>query len=143
MFVGNTAQDIMLELSQWSVEGEIDSDAEIDEDGIFYQEAESEIKSALIQGGFPVEPSTSTPIARQYIAAMHRKLTALLYLQAHRLNLLSDGSDQTRGQWGACRRKLDSIARGEPFGELKNRKSSSYSSFCGDAITGPSCYRSL
>ena len=125
-FCGNTKDDIYHEMSQWAVEGQGDfcDDETIAPGGCFYEEAATEIKSALIKGNFPPIIDSSTPIAYDYIAAIHRKMTALLYIQSRRLNLTVDGQDSTRGQWGAIRSKLMSISKGEPFGELKNPRGS-------------------
>jgi hypothetical protein len=125
-FCGNTKDDIYHEMSQWAVEGQgaFCDDDTIAPDGCFYEEAASEIKSALIKGNFPPTITDTTPIAYDYIAAIHRKMTALLYIQSRRLNITVDGMDSTRGQWAALRNKLSSISRGEPFGELKNPRGS-------------------
>lgn len=144
MFCDNTRDDIMREMAQWQVDGELTGDDDIAPDGCFYDEAQAEIVSALIQGGFPQNFDNSKPIAKAYVASMHRKLTALLYIQAHRLNILTDGSDPTRGMWGNIRAKLAKISRGEPFGELKAPRGSVQTAmFCGDICCGMSCNRSL
>lgn len=119
MFAGNTAAMIMKEMAQWQVNGEISGSDDIAPGGCFYDEAVSEIQSALIQGGFPTDYTDSSSIAYKYIAALHRKLTAMLYIQARRINITVDGEDSSRGIWAGIRNKLRSIAKGEPFGELK------------------------
>lgn len=131
MFCDNTKEDIYHEMSQWAVEGqgEFCDDDTIAPGGCFYEEAASEIKNALLQGSFPSEITSTTPIAMDYIAAIHRKMTALLYIQSRRLNLTADGQDYTSGQWYGIRQKLRSIARGEPFGELTTPSAVERSSF--------------
>lgn len=121
-FCNNSKSDIYHEMSQWAVEGEGEfcDDDTIAPGGCFYEEAASEVKTALIKGNFPVNlTQQDTPIAFDYVAAIHRKMTALLYIQSRRLNITVDGQDSTRGQWSALRNKLSAIAKGEPFGELK------------------------
>lgn len=119
-FCGNTKDDIYNEMSQWQVEGQGSTydDDTISPDGCFYEEAASEIKTALLKGGFSSIITTETPIAYDYIAAIHRKMTALLYIQSRRLNIAVDGQDVTRGQWHSLRQKLKAISHGEPFGEI-------------------------
>lgn len=146
MFCNNTKDAILKEAAQWQIEGEISGDEDLSPTGCFYLEAQAEIQSALLQGGFPCNFDSKTPIALSYIGAMHRKLTMLLYIQARRINIMTDGSDTTRGLWGAIRAKLASISRGESFGEFRNRCSSSaMASFCGDetCLHGLSIHRSL
>ena len=123
-FCGNQLQDILKELAQWSVEGDDGSDDDISPGGCFYEEARAEITNALIRGSMPVIISDSTPIAFTFLGALHRKMTALLYIQSRQIQLTVDGQDSTRGMWAAIRRKLASIANGEQVGELTSSKGS-------------------
>lgn len=144
-FCNNTIDDIMREMAQWQVDGEISGDEDIDVGGCFYEEAKSEIQNALLKGHFPTNISSSMPIAYNYVASMHRKLTALLYIQSRRINLATDGVDSTRGMWGSIRKKLADISNGEPFGELKSPRHSAQSScfICGDCSPGLRINRGL
>lgn len=119
-FCGNTLDNICREIAQWQVDGEVTGDADIAPGGCFYEEAAAEIQNALLQGRFPTNFDSSTPIALAYIGSMHRKLTALLYIQSRRINLATEDVDPTRGMWGQIRAKLAAISRGEPFGEFSS-----------------------
>lgn len=144
-FVDVTADEIKKELVQWSVSGDEYGDDDLEPGGIFYDEARAEVENALLSGGFPIVFSAQTPIAKSYIAAIFRRLTALLYIQAHRINLTADGIDPTRGAWGALRRKLSDIQNGVPFGEFSNQKTTNRTAghFYGEPVLGLDPFRSL